>query len=111
MDAVRESMPPELINRLDEIVLFRPLSEAAIAEIAQLEIDRLRGRLTERGYVVEIAPAVVALVAQNGYDPAFGARHLQRNIERLLLEPLAGVAERELVADVADGKVVWRPAA
>jgi len=107
-EAVRRALPPELINRLDEIVVFHPLSRAAIAEIAAGELERMRARLAERGYAVAIGDGVAQLIAATGYDPAYGARHLQRNIERLLLEPLAALRERELTAEVADGRVRWR---
>ncbi len=109
IDAVKQAMSPELINRLDEIVVFRPLTREAIREIAELELERMRARLAERGYVITIGAGVIELVAETGYDPAYGARHLQRNVERLLLEPLANVHERELTAEAVDGQIVWRP--
>jgi len=108
LEKVRETLPIELVNRLDEIVVFRPLTEAVIEEIARLEIDRMRTRLAERGYALAISDEVVKLVARTGYDPAFGARHLQRNVERLLLEPLAVTTGRQLAAEVRDDTVVWR---
>ena len=108
LEVVKDAMPPELINRLDELVVFQPLTREAITEIAEIELERVRQRLTERGYIVTIDAQVVHLIADTGYDPAYGARHLQRNVERLLLEPLASVAARELAAEVADGHVVWR---
>jgi ATP-dependent Clp protease ATP-binding subunit ClpA len=107
LEAVKQAMSAELINRLDEIVVFAPLSPEAIEEIARLEVTRLCARLAERGYVVSIPDDVVTLIATTGYDPAYGARHLQRNVERLLLEPLASVPERELTAEVREGRVHW----
>ncbi len=88
--------------------MFASLSPDAIEEIAELEIRRLCSRLAERGYVVTIPDDVVSLIATTGYDPTYGARHLQRNVERLLLEPLTSMTERELVAEVQEGRVVWR---
>jgi ATP-dependent Clp protease ATP-binding subunit ClpA len=108
LEAVQQTMPPELINRLDEIVVFAPLSLEAITEIARLEIERMRARLAQRGYVIKIGDDAVELIATTGYDPAYGARHLQRNIERLLLEPLTTETARELVTEVLKGRVVWR---
>ena len=108
LEAVRQAMPPELVNRLDEIVVFAPLSPEAIEEIASLEIARMCARLAERGYVIKVGDDVVSLIATTGYDPDYGARHLQRNVERLLLEPLAAVTARDLVAEAADGRIVWR---
>jgi ATP-dependent Clp protease ATP-binding subunit ClpA len=109
LEAVKAAMPPELVNRIDEIVIFAPLSRAAIDEIAELELERTVARLTERGYVVTISDDVAKLIAASGYDPAYGARHLQRNVERMLLQPLAGISQRDLVAKVLDGRVVWQP--
>ena len=108
---MKRALPPELINRLDEIIVFQPLTQEAIAEIASIELERARVRLAERGYVITIGDGVAELVATSGYDPALGARHLQRNVERLVLQPLASIVERDLVGEVSDGKVVWRPAA
>jgi ATP-dependent Clp protease ATP-binding subunit ClpA len=86
---VRATMAPELVNRLDAIVLFNPLGEASIREIAELMIGDTVKRLQERGLLLEVDDAAVDLVTREGYDPAFGARHLRRAIERLVLEPLA----------------------
>jgi ATP-dependent Clp protease ATP-binding subunit ClpA len=108
LEAVKRAMPPELINRLDELIVFQALSREAIAEIAALELERLRGRLAQRGYLITVGSGVAELVAETGYDPAFGARHLQRNIERLLLVPLASIPERDLSAEVVDGRIEWR---
>lgn len=105
--AVRDAMRPELVNRLDDIVVFRPLDEAAIAEIAEREMAIAVDRLAERGYDVEVPADVAELVARTGYDPRYGARHLQRNIEQLLLMPLASVPSRSLVARVDGDAVVW----
>ena len=106
---VRRRMAPELINRLDDILIFEPLSVESIREIADSEVGKLGEELRRRGFEVEIPDDVVAVIAETGYDPAFGARHLQRNIERLLLEPLASAGRRSLVAEVRGDEVVWRP--
>ena len=107
-DAVTSAMAPELINRLDAIVVFHPLTREAIAEIAKDEIERALARLGSRGYALSVDSAVGELVAEEGYDPAYGARHLQRNIERLVLQPLVGLAAGAWRAGVDGGRVVWR---
>jgi ATP-dependent Clp protease ATP-binding subunit ClpA len=107
IEAVRGAMRPELINRLDEIVAFQPLTEAAIAEIAEHEIGIAAERLAERGYELEIPDEVVELVSRTGYDPAYGARHLQRNVEQLLLMPLAQHEARRCRAIVEGDRVAW----
>jgi ATP-dependent Clp protease ATP-binding subunit ClpA len=67
--------------------------------------------LKARGFSVEIDAAVVELIGASGYDPAYGARHLQRNLETLLLAPIARAGARELRATVRDGRIAVTPAA
>jgi ATP-dependent Clp protease ATP-binding subunit ClpA len=105
MAAVRAAMPPEFINRMDDVVAFAPLDPAAIAEIARKEVDRAQAMLRARGFSVDIEDAVVELIGATGYDPAYGARHLQRNLESLLLEPIARAGSRSLRAFVRDGRI------
>ena len=110
MAAVRAAMPPEFINRMDEVVAFAPLDRAVIAEIARKEVDRARALLRARGLDVVIDEAVAELIGETGYDPAYGARHLQRNLEALLLAPIARAGARSLRVSVHDGRVSVRPA-
>ena len=107
--AVRGAMAPELVNRLDAIAVFNPLDAQVIAEIAEREVDAVFDRLRSRGLDLEIANDAVDLLARTGYDPAFGARHLQRNIEQILLEPLAGLEPGRWRAEVTNDKIVWSP--
>jgi ATP-dependent Clp protease ATP-binding subunit ClpA len=106
MDAVRAAMPPEFVNRMDDVIAFAPLGSEVIAEIARREVDRARAMLAARGFAVEIDDAVTELIGATGYDPAYGARHLQRNLEALLLAPIARAGARTLHATVRDGQVV-----
>src|SRR5690606_10516891 len=69
MRAVRATMRPELVNRLDAVVVFQPLSPETIADIAASEIERLQGRLAVRGFELEVDDDVVDLVARTGYNP------------------------------------------
>ena len=108
LDAIKEAMPPEFINRLDAIIMFRPLTPAHIHEIARREVDSALGRLRERGYDTEVPQDVIAFVAVKGYDPAYGARHLQRSIEQHLLETLLNHPPSKLRATVADDNVTWQ---
>ncbi len=107
IEAIEKAMPPELINRIDEIVPFRPLGRESIRVIAELVCDQIVGRLRERGYRLAIPAEVIDLVAETGYDPAYGARHLHRNVERLLLQPLAAMEDRDLKASVNGRAVSW----
>jgi ATP-dependent Clp protease ATP-binding subunit ClpA len=106
--AVEQVLPPELFNRLDTILVFNQLPEEVLVEIARAELERTRLRLLERGYRVCFEPEVAQLVAKLGHDPRYGGRHLERNIERHLLEPLAQLDARDVVAEAADGTISWR---
>lgn len=104
--AVKEAMPPELVNRIDELVVFDPLSIGAIADIAEIELARVCERLAELGRVITYDGDVVTHLVSSGYDPAYGARHLQRNIERLFIGLVARSQGRSLHVVVSDGELV-----
>ncbi len=106
---IDRTLPPELINRLDEIILFRPLGPDAIAEICRRSLAQVRADLAPQGWDLTFDPEVVALLATEGYDPTYGARHLNRNIERHVLEALVGRAPGPWRAILADGAVAWAP--
>ena len=89
MDEVRGALAPELFNRLDDVVVFDPLTASAIHQIAAREVEAAVGRLAARGLRFELEEGVINRLAEVGYDPAYGARHLHRNLERLLLQPAA----------------------
>jgi ATP-dependent Clp protease ATP-binding subunit ClpB len=88
-DSLREFFRPEFLNRIDEIVEFRPLSREQLAEIVELQIGRLRERLAERGLGLELTDAAKEALAEAGWDPTYGARPLKRAIQRLVENPLA----------------------
>ncbi|WP_419842388.1 ATP-dependent Clp protease ATP-binding subunit [Candidatus Poriferisodalis sp.] len=107
-----EFFAPEFVNRVDEILRFDPLSRADVAAIAGLQIEILRRRLAERDITLEVSPASVELLANRGYDPAYGARPLRRLIQRELTDRLAAgllagtFAEGDTVAaDSIDGEL------
>ena len=87
--ALKQAFRPEFLNRLDEIIVFEPLTEPEIRQIAALEVDEVRQRLLERGLDFEVTPAALDVLAREGYDPEFGARPLRRLIERRVENPLA----------------------
>ena len=80
---------PEFVNRIDDIIRFRSLSEDDLAVIVGIQLGRVRQRLAERHLVLEVSPAASALLAHEGFDPAFGARPLKRVIQRRLEDPIA----------------------
>jgi len=111
LDAVKDAMPPEFINRLDAIVMFNPLGIDIIREIARREIAGAMSRLRARGYDTDVPDEVVAFIAEHGYEPAYGARHVQRSIEQHLLQTLLNYPPSRLRAGVRNGKVSWEPVA
>lgn len=97
---LRGHFRPEFLNRVDDIVLFKPLKIEEIERIAALQIESLRERLAERNITLVTSPAALAQLARNAYDPAYGARPLKRYIQRHLETSIA----RELIkGNVSDG--------
>ena len=86
---MRDHFRPEFLNRIDEIVQFRPLERDELAEIVDHQLARLRERLAERGLEIDLTDEARTTIADAGWDPAYGARPLKRAIQRLLENPLA----------------------
>jgi len=101
--ALRETFRPEFLNRIDEIIVFEPLTEPELEQIVTLLVDDLLGRLTERGVTVHLSEAARKALVKEGYDPAFGARPLRRVVQRRIENPLA---KRVLSGDIAPGSQV-----
>ena len=102
-ETVRRAFKPEFINRLDEMVIFHPLSEADLAQIVELSIDRLHSRLADRRLTVAVTPAARSWLASRGYDPIYGARPLRRLMQREIDDRLARAI---LSGDARDGDAV-----
>ncbi len=92
--AIEAALPPELRNRIDEVIVFDPLPLDTIAEIATAEIDALLARISRHGWRVTVDPEVPRWLAETGFHPDLGARHLHRVIERDFLGLLASQQER-----------------
>ena len=103
MDAVSSHFRPEFINRIDEVVVFEPLGREQIAGIAEIQLQRLRGRLAERELSLELTPEALDKLIAVGYDPVYGARPLKRAIQRWIENPLA---QQILAGSFAPGAVV-----
>lgn len=88
-NAIIARLSPELVNRLQAIVVFRPLDRSALCAILDRYVEGLNQQLTERNIAVELDDTARDLVLQQGYSPEFGARHLRRTFERLVAEPLS----------------------
>jgi ATP-dependent Clp protease ATP-binding subunit ClpB len=87
--ALREAFKPEFLNRLDETIIFNSLGREEIKSIVEIQLKRLRQNLAARKLTLEITGRAKALIADKGYDPAYGARPLKRTIQRLIQDPLA----------------------
>lgn len=94
---------PEFLNRIDEIVIFHPLTRQHIAAIVDIQLRRVSDLLAERGYILEVSEAAREYLAEVGYDPDFGARPLKRAIQRELQDPLA---MQILSGDFTEGDII-----
>ncbi|MEW1902145.1 ATP-dependent chaperone ClpB [Streptomyces sp. NPDC086147] len=103
LEVVRASFKPEFLNRLDDLVVFSALDRAELGRIARLQIDRLAKRLAERRLTLDVTPEALEWLAEEGNDPAYGARPLRRLIQTAIGDRLA----REILAgEVVDGDTV-----
>jgi ATP-dependent Clp protease ATP-binding subunit ClpB len=114
VEQMREHFRPEFLNRIDEIVVFDALTREQIAVIVDHQVERVRGRLAERGIVLELGDGAKEVLAEAGWDPAYGARPLKRAIQRLVENPLAlrllegDFGEGDTIrVDAADGELVF----
>jgi ATP-dependent Clp protease ATP-binding subunit ClpB len=89
MELLRQAFKPEFLNRVDDIIIFRPLTHEDIAQIVDIQIKRVEKLLADRKLMLEVTPAAKQLLVAEGYDPVYGARPLKRAIQRLLQNPLA----------------------
>ncbi len=101
--AVRQAFKPEFINRLDDIVIFSPLSTDDLGQIVELYIDRLQRRLTERRLDLAVTPDARTWLAERGYDPIYGARPLRRLMQHEIDDRLATAI---LAGEIRDGDTV-----
>jgi ATP-dependent Clp protease ATP-binding subunit ClpC len=115
MGELRRTFRPELLNRIDEIIIFRPLTEEQIEQIVDLMLSRVREQMVEKGIGLQATEAARALLAKEGFDPEFGARPLRRTIQRLVENPIArGILRGEfkdgdtVELDVEEGKLAPR---
>jgi len=102
-ESMREHFRPEFLNRIDEIVEFKALSREQLGEIVELQLERLRERLADRGLELELTDDAKQSIGDAGWDPTYGARPLKRAIQRLLENPLA---LRLLEGDFGEGDTI-----
>ncbi len=115
MDMLKQSIRPEFLNRIDEVVMFTPLDKKEIQEIVTLQVNAVRKMLASNGVSLEVTEAALGLLAEDGYDPEFGARPVKRTIQRMVLNQLskdilAQKVNREhpIVIDRDDDTLVFR---
>ncbi|MDD5070106.1 MAG: ATP-dependent Clp protease ATP-binding subunit, partial [Candidatus Omnitrophica bacterium] len=99
LDEVKKSFKPEFLNRLDEVIVFRPLSREALENIVSVEIKDFNKRIIDQGFEVELEESAKQFLIEKGFDPVFGARPLKRIIQRFMEDPLAEDIIRGIFAE------------
>ena len=94
-ELLKRSFRPEFLNRLDEIIMFKPLTHENIDKIVNILLGKLKARLAAENLTLEVTPRAVAYISDNGYDPAFGARPLKRFIQSHAETPIAKFIVKE----------------
>jgi ATP-dependent Clp protease ATP-binding subunit ClpB len=114
---LRDHFRPEFLNRVDEIIVFRPLTEEQLTRIVDIQLRRLENRLADRRATLVVTDAARKLLAKRGWDPVYGARPLKRTIQRLVQDPLAMMllegkfGEGDTIeVDVKDGELTFSKA-
>ena len=115
MDMLKQTIRPEFLNRIDETIMFLPLTKQEIAEVVRLQMRSVGRMLAEQGFKVDVSDDAISLLADLGYDPEFGARPVKRAIQRYVLNDLSKkiLAEevsrdKPILIDALDGKLVFR---
>ncbi len=115
IELLKQTIRPEFLNRIDEIIMFTPLNEVEIEEIVGLQIKSIRKMLSANGITLDVTPAALKFLAEEGYDPEFGARPVKRVIHRMVLNQLskdilAQKVDREhpIVIDYDGNDIVFR---
>ena len=114
LDMLKQTIRPEFLNRIDETIMFTPLNEKEIEEIVGLQVKSVQKMLAVNGITLEVTPAALHFLAEEGYDPEFGARPVKRVIHRLVLNRLSKDIlgqtvdkERPIIIDVKDDDLVF----
>ncbi|MFN0048794.1 MAG: ATP-dependent chaperone ClpB [Cytophagales bacterium] len=115
MQLLRHTIRPEFLNRIDEIIMFRPLTKKEIGKIVAIQFGQVQKLLLENGITLEATPEVINYVGEQGYDPQYGARPLKRVIQRLIMnelskQMLSGKVKKEdvILATLVDGKIEFQ---
>ena len=113
-ELLKQTIRPEFLNRIDEVIMFTPLQKAEIVDIVRLQVRSLQKMLANNSIGIELTDKAVEWIAEEGYDPQFGARPVKRIIQRYLLNDLSKqilaeqvTKDHRIVVDVEDGKLVF----
>jgi len=115
-DALKKTFRPEFLNRIDEIIIFHNLTEEHMLQIVDLQMQEVGARLLEQGVQLSLTDAAREWLADEGYDPQFGARPLRRALQRYIENPLSiqllsgDLVQGHVLADIQDDAIVFRPA-
>ncbi|HEC79377.1 MAG TPA: type VI secretion system ATPase TssH, partial [candidate division WOR-3 bacterium] len=112
---LQHRVKPEFLNRVDEIIVFKPLEFEEIKAIVELELNKVVKKVKEFGYEIDFTENLKDYLGHEGFDPMYGARPLRRAIQRLIENPLsrniiAGKFQKgqKITADISEGKVVFK---
>lgn len=115
LDMLKQTIRPEFLNRIDEIIMFTPLNEREIEEIVGIQVSGIRKMLSKNGVQLEVTPEALSFLAKEGYNPEFGARPVKRVLQRMVLnrlskDILAQKVDREhpIIIDYKDDDLVFR---
>ena len=115
MELLKQTIRPEFLNRIDEVIVFSPLNREEIRQIVKLQFELVVSRLEKSGYQAKMTEAAIDWIAETGFDPQFGARPVKRMMQKFLLndlskEILAGKIDkvREILVDVEQGHLVFK---
>ena len=115
LEVLKRTVRPEFLNRIDEVIMFEPLSQSDIREILKMQIAVLQDKLSENGVTVEFTRGFEDYMSTKGYEPQYGARPIKRLMQKELVNLLAksvleGQVRRDsrILVDVADGQIVIR---
>ncbi|MGL5705485.1 MAG: ATP-dependent chaperone ClpB [Tannerellaceae bacterium] len=114
LELLKKQIRPEFLNRIDEIIMFTPLSESEIKEIVELQLDSVKRSLKQNDILIQFTPAAVSFIAVEGYDPQFGARPVKRMIQKYILNELSKQIlsekvdkDKTIVIDSEDNKLYF----
>lgn len=115
LEMLKQTIRPEFLNRIDEIIMFTPLNEREIEEIVGIQVNAIKRMLSKNGVELDVTPAALSYLAKEGYNPEFGARPVKRVLQRMVLnrlskDILAQKVDREhpIIIDVKDDELVFR---